>query len=92
VNDQRGGSGGHSETHDFLAHARRPSTTVQSAMPSATRSFSHQAPHSVLAARPANTAIARYAYSKFCVSSPAVAEDPSRRFASRRSVDDLHLN
>jgi hypothetical protein len=60
------------------AHARHPSAIAQPAIPSATRLWSYQAPHSVLAASPADTAIARQAHSRFCVSSPAVADDPSR--------------
>ena len=54
-----GSLAGHAQPHDRPAHARRPSTTAQPAIPSATTPSSHQAPHNVLAASPANTAIAR---------------------------------
>src|ERR1035441_4667045 len=69
---------GDAQPQDRPAHARRPSTTAQPAIPSATTPSSHQAPRSVLAASPANTATARYAQSRFCVPSPTVAADPSQ--------------
>jgi hypothetical protein len=47
------------QPHDRPAHAHRPSTTAQAAIPSATTLSTHQAPSSVLAASPANTAIAK---------------------------------
>jgi hypothetical protein len=50
--------GWHVQLQDFPAHARRPSATAQPAILSATTPSSHQAPHSVLAASPTNTAIA----------------------------------
>src|SRR6266516_4730248 len=78
VGTQHGTPGGDAQPHDRPAHARRPSITAQPAIPSATTPSSHQAPHRVLAASPANTAIARYAQSRFWVPSPAVAEEPRR--------------
>jgi len=57
--DQQGDPGWQAQPHDLPVHARRPSTTAQPAIPSATTPSSHQAPQSVLAASPANTAIAR---------------------------------
>lgn len=56
---QRRVAGWHAHAHDLPAHARRPSTNAQPAIPSATTPSSHQAPNSVLAASPANTAMAR---------------------------------
>lgn len=66
------------QPHDFPAQARRPSTTAQTEIPSATTPSAHQAPSRVFAASPANTATARQAHRRFCVPSPAVAGDPSR--------------
>ena len=56
---QHGAPGWRAQPHDLPAHARRPSITAQPAIPSATTPSSHQVPHQVLAASPANTAIAR---------------------------------
>jgi hypothetical protein len=78
VSAQQHAPGCDAHPHDLPAHARRPSTTAQAAIPSATTPSSHQTPTSVLAASPANTAMARQAHSRFCVPSPAVAADPSR--------------
>src|SRR6266566_5064592 len=57
--NQHGAPGWHAQPHARPIQARRPSTTAQPAIPSATTPSSHQTPHSVLAASPANTAIAR---------------------------------
>ena len=51
--------GEQAQPQDRPAQARRPSTTAQAAMPSATTPSSHQAPHRVLATSPAKTAMAR---------------------------------
>jgi hypothetical protein len=68
--------GWHVRLQDFPAHARRPSAPAQPSVPSATTPSSHQAPYSVLAASPTNTAIARYAHSRFWVPSPGRGRGP----------------
>jgi hypothetical protein len=49
---------------------------AQPAIPSATVPPAHHAPKGVFAAGPANTTIARWAHSRFCVPSPAVTGYP----------------
>jgi hypothetical protein len=56
VNAQQQVPGSDAQLHDLPDHARRPSASAQPAIPSATTPSSHQAPSSVLAASPANTA------------------------------------
>ena len=51
--------GWHGQRQDSPAQARRPSITAHPAIPNATTPSTHQAPSTVLAPRPANTAIAR---------------------------------